>query len=158
MVRLRRSYGAGPVHLAVTVLSLAVVAYSLYRVFGELSDPLRFLIWFGGAIVAHDLLLVPLYAVLGALVVRVTRSADPSNRMRVAALNHVRVPLFLSGLSLLVWLPLVLGKGERSYMSASGLSNDVYFERWLVLSAALFLGSALLFALRLRRLRTMPPA
>ncbi len=51
-----------------------------------------------------------------------------------------------------MWFPLVAGKGERSFMRVSGLSKDVYFERWLLITAVLFAGSALLFALRLRRL------
>ncbi len=157
MQRFRNAYGAGPLHLVVAILSVALVAYALMRVFGELSNPLRFFIWFGGAIVIHDLLLFPLYALVGLLIVRATRTTDPSDRLRVAALNHLRVPLLLSGLALLVWLPLVLGKGERSYMAASGLSNDVYLGRWLILSAALFLVSAIAFALRFRRLRPTGP-
>ena len=153
MARFRERYGAGAAHLALNVVMLAVTAYALVRVFDELPNPLRFFVWLGGAIVVHDLLLLPLYVLLGLLVIRATRATDPSNRLRVAALNHLRVPLFFSGLTLLVWLPLVLGKGERSFMSVSGLSNDVYLERWLLLSAALFLGSAIVFSLRFRRLR-----
>jgi hypothetical protein len=149
----RRRYGAGPLHLVVAIVSFALAGYALSRVFGEVSSPLRFFIWFGGAIVAHDLLLFPLYALLGLLVVRATRATDPSDRLRVAALNHLRVPLLLSGLSLLVWFPLVLGRAEPTYMAASGLSNDVYLGRWLLLSGALFLGSAIVFALRFRGLR-----
>jgi hypothetical protein len=38
-------------------------------------------------------------------------------------------------------------------MRVSGLSKDVYFGRWLTVTAVLFAGSALLFAIRLRRLR-----
>jgi hypothetical protein len=46
----------------------------------------------------------------------------------------------------------VLGTDDATFTRATGLSNDVYLERWLLLSAALFAGSALLFALRVRRL------
>jgi hypothetical protein len=83
----------------------------------------------------------------GVLVPRTGRS-----RVRIAALNHLRAPALLSGLLLLVWFPLVADKGERSFMRVSGLSKDVYFERWLLITAVLFAGSALLFVLRLRRL------
>jgi hypothetical protein len=54
----------------------------------------------------------------------------------------------VSGLLLLIWYPLVAAKGERSFMRVSGLSKDVYFERWLAITAVLFGVSALLFALR----------
>ncbi len=155
--RFRMAYGAGPAHLVVTLVSLVLVAYSLARVFAVLPDPLRFFVWLGGGIVAHDLLLLPLYALLSILLVHATRSTDQSDRVRLAILNHLRVPLFFSGLALLVWLPLVLGRGERSFMSNSGLSNDVYLERWLLLSAALFLGSAIVLAIRLRWLRGSVP-
>jgi hypothetical protein len=46
----------------------------------------------------------------------------------------------------------VADKGERSFVRVSGLSKDVYFDRWLLITAVLFAGSALLFVLRLRRL------
>jgi hypothetical protein len=38
-------------------------------------------------------------------------------------------------------------------MRTTGLSKDVYFDRWLLLTAALFRGSAVLFAARVPRLR-----
>jgi len=106
-------------------------------------------------VVAHDLILLPLYSVLGVLAGGAlgTRGSEPPTRLRVAALNHLRVPALLSGLALLVFYPLVLDRAGPSYTSASGLSNEVYFERWLLLCAVLFVGSALLLAVRARGLR-----
>jgi hypothetical protein len=74
------------------------------------------------------------------------------SRLRIAALNHLRVPALLSGLLLLVWFPLVARKAPRTYTSLTTLSLDVYLDRWVVITAVLFSGSALLFALRARRL------
>jgi hypothetical protein len=42
--------------------------------------------------------------------------------------------------------------GDDTFKRASGLANGVYLQRWLLLSAALFAGSGLLFAVRVRRL------
>jgi hypothetical protein len=148
----RREYGDGPVHLMAVIASFSVAAYALSRVFDEVSDPTRVLLWLGGAIVAHDLVLLPLYSLLGVIASKAVVPEGARRSLRIAALNHLRVPALLSGLMLLVWYPLVAGKGESSYTRAAGLSNDVYLERWLLLTAALFLGSALLFALRVRRL------
>lgn len=64
----------------------------------------------------------------------------------------MRVPALLSGLALLVWFPLVLGLDPEVFELAAGTSNDVFFERWPALTAALFAGSARVLALRARRL------
>jgi hypothetical protein len=145
-------YGASPLHLLALLASLAICAYGLSRVFDELPEPASFAVWFGGAILAHDLVLYPLYALLGLIAYGALARPTPSDRVRIAALNHLRVPVLLSGLLLLVWLPLVLGFGDETFRRATGLENDVYLQRWLLLSAALFAGSALLFAIRVRRL------
>ena len=152
MKRFREDYGAGPVHLLALLASFTVAGYALSRALDLTSHPDRIVIWLGGSIVAHDLILYPLYALLGVIATGVAVPATHRNCLRIAALNHLRFPALVSGLLLLVWFPLVAGKGERSFMRASGLSNGVYFERWLLLTAALFAGSAALFALRVRRL------
>jgi hypothetical protein len=153
MKRFRYEYGASPVHLLVALTSLAVSAWALLQVFDVLSTPGRFLVWFLGAIVVHDLIFLPLYSLLdrgaaGAL----TRGRQPS-RLRIAALNHLRIPVLLSGLMLLVWYPLVLSKAPSGFERITGQTTDVYLERWLALSAVLFAGSALLLAVRARSLR-----
>jgi hypothetical protein len=150
--RFREDYGAGPLHLLAVLASFAIAAYAFSRVLDELSDPARFAIWFGGAILAHDLVLVPLYSLLGLIAYGSLARPRPSDRLRLAALNHLRVPALLSGLLLLVWFPLVLGVANAGFERTTGLSTEVYLERWLLLSAALFAGSALLFAARARRL------
>jgi hypothetical protein len=152
MRRFRDHYGAGPIHLLAVLVSFAIAAYALSRALDLTGNPDRIVVWLGGSIVAHDLILFPLYALLGVLVAGAILRGGHRSRLRIAALNHLRVPALLSGLLLLVWFPLVAGKGERSFMRVSGLSKDVYFERWLLITAVLFAGSALLFALRVRRL------
>jgi hypothetical protein len=148
----RGHYGAGPIHLLAVLATFAVAAYALSRALDLTGNPDRIVLWLGGSIVAHDLILFPVYALLGAIAAGAIVGSKPRSRLRIAVLNHLRVPALLSGLLLLVWFPLVADKGQRSFMRVSGLSKDVYFGRWLLITAVLFGGSALLFALRLRRL------
>jgi len=147
MRALRSTYGAGPLHLLALLGSFALAGAAALQV---APDPLRlrYLAWFVGAVVLHDLVLFPLYAVLdrsaGALVRR-RRAAAPGS------VNFVRVPALLSGLLLLVFAPSVLRRSEPAYSAASGLTQEPYLLRWLLVSAVLFLGSAVLYAVRGRR-------
>jgi hypothetical protein len=151
--RFRRAYGAGPPHLAGVLATMAVAGYALSRVFLDVGRPWRVVTWLGGAVVAHDLVLFPLYALIGVVVSALVlgRTARGS-RLRVAALNHLRAPALLSGLLLLVWFPLVARKAPRTYTSLTTLSPDVYPDRWVAITAVLFSASALLFAVRAPRL------
>jgi hypothetical protein len=152
MTAFRREYGAGPVHLLALAASFAIAAYALARVFDVVGDPLRVVLWLVGAIVAHDLVLFPLYALLGAIAGGVLVPDARRSRLRIAALNHLRAPALASVLLLLVWFPLIAAEAPRTFMRSTGLDVAVYFDRWLLATAVLFGGSALLFALRVRRL------
>jgi hypothetical protein len=152
----RREYGAGPVHLLAVIASVAISAYALARVFDVVGNPLRVVLWLAVAIVAHDLVLLPLYALLGAIAGGALVPAARRSRLRIAALNHLRAPALASGLLLLVWFPLIAAEAPGTYMRATGLDVGVYLDRWLLATAVLFGGSALLFALRVRRLASAP--
>ncbi|GHF82760.1 hypothetical protein [Streptomyces thermodiastaticus] len=149
MGRFVRWYGSGPLHLLVLIASFALTGYAMVRLFA--LRPLGVVIWFVGAAVVHDLILLPLYSLAD-------RSAQAVLRHRATRMphppwiNHLRVPAFLSGVLLLVWFPLVFAL-SRPYPGATGLSIDVYLGRWLAITAVLFLASAVAFAVRLRRLR-----
>jgi hypothetical protein len=142
----RREYGAGPLHLLAVLTTMAVAGYALARVFDLVADPGRVVLWLGGAIVAHDLILLPAYVLVGALA---ASAVQPKSRLRIAALNHLRAPALLSGLLGLVWYPLIAAEAPGTYARASGLSVDVYRDRWLIATAVLFGASALLLAMRL---------
>ena len=144
----REKYGAGPIHLVAILLSFAVGAYGVARALEMTSNPDRILLWLGGSIVAHDVVLFPIYAVSGVIAATLILGRGQRSRVRIAALNHLRFPALASGLLLLIWYPLVAAKGERSFLRVSGLSKDVYFERWLIITAVLFAVSAVLFAVR----------
>ncbi|MEU2771767.1 hypothetical protein ABZ646_02305 [Streptomyces sp. NPDC007162] len=149
MTRFVRWYGSGPLHLLVLIASFALSAYAMVRLFAV--RPLEVAIWFVGAAVLHDLILLPLYSLadLSALSVLHHRTADGP---AVPWINHLRVPAFLSGLLLLVWFPLVF-RLAVSYPGDTGLSDRVYLGRWLVITGVLFAASAVALAIRLRRAR-----
>jgi hypothetical protein len=150
--RFRDLYGAGPFHLLALLLCFAVAAYALSRALQLTAHPDRILLWLGGSIVAHDLVLLPVYALIGVIVAGLLLGRGEPTRVRIAALNHLRFPALVSGLLLLVWFPLVAGPAERGFMRITGLSKEVYLERWLILTAVLFAASAAVFVVRFRRL------
>jgi hypothetical protein len=152
--RFRALYGAGPLHLVAMLAAFAVVAYALSTELSLTGRPERWLLWFGGGIVAHDFVLLPLYVLIGAVASSALVPAARRTRLGIAALNHFRFPALLSGLMLLVWYPLIAGPAGRTFNRASGLSKDPYLDRWLLLTAALFGLSATVFVCRLPSLRS----
>ena len=79
-----------------------------------------------------------------------TGAADGS--VTPPVLNYVRIPAGISVLLLAVWFPLILGLSSAAYFRASGLSTAPYLWRWLAVTGALFAGSAVCYALSLRRM------
>lgn len=162
----RAGYGSDPLHLLVLVASLAVGGYVVI-VLGltALWDTevwwQSIAVWFLGAIVAHDLVLFPLYALAdrslsSALATLAGRSRR--RRPRVPPLNYIRVPVLATGLTFLLFFPGILQQGSGSYQDATGQTQDPFLGRWLLLTAAVFAGSALAYASRLRRSRPLPGA
>ena len=68
---------------------------------------------------------------------------------RVPVLNYVRVPALGAGLTLLVFLPGIIKQGAPTFRAATGLTQDVFLGRWLLLTAAMFAISAVIYAIRL---------
>jgi hypothetical protein len=109
-------------------------------------------VWFAAAIIAHDLVLYPIYALADRLLVATRR--DPRPGSRVPVLNYIRVPALGAGLTLLVFLPGIIEQGAPTYRAATGLTQEVFLGRWLLLTAAMFAISAALYAVRLVRVAT----
>ncbi|MFX5464793.1 hypothetical protein ABTD44_20685, partial [Acinetobacter baumannii] len=63
--------------------------------------------WFVALILAHDLVLVPLYSLIPRLLAR-TPARGPGPARYHRARLHLRIPALLSALLLLVWSPLIL--------------------------------------------------
>jgi hypothetical protein len=155
LARLRRRYGASPLHLLGLIATLLVAAAAIAGWFDNTpSTTARILIWFLGAIVAHDLILLPLYSLLDRIAfgaVRVHQSRPPPDQ--APAWVYVRVPAALSGLLFLVFFPEILRLGDQTFHTASGLHQNVYLARYLVTCGALFALSALAYAVNLARAR-----
>lgn len=139
----RRWYGEGPLHLLLMAASFALAGYAGVRLLA--GDTFGVIVWFVGAALVHDLVLVPVYASVDRLLCR-------SAGRRSGLVNFVRVPAFLSGLLLLVWFPLITRQADH-YEPASGLSPDVFLGNWLLVTAALFTVSGLWLVVRTARLR-----
>jgi hypothetical protein len=136
--RLGRWYGASPWQALAMAFCFALAGYAAVRLLA--GRTLAVALWFVGGALLHDLVLVPLYSAADLAV----RSHAPH---AVPVVNHLRVPVVLSGLLFLVWFPLILRR-PPSYSGASGLSDDVYLGRWLVITAVLFACSVLVYAVR----------
>lgn len=134
---LRRAYGASPLHLLAHLVVLPLAAWALLQVLDSRSA-VRIVAWLVASAVLHDLVLLPFYGVLDRVAARVTGSA----------INYVRAPAMLSGLLLLVFYPVIAGKGAGSYHRVSGLEWDGYLGRWLLITAGLFLLSGALYLVR----------
>lgn len=147
----RRRYGASPLHLLLVLASFALACYAGLRLLA--GDTLGVAVWFVGAALLHDLVLLPLYAVTDLAVQRVLgdRSGEGEGKGKVgprAGVNHVRVPAFVSGVLLLVYWPLAL-RQVGHYTVTTGLPADVFPGRWLLITACLFAASTAVLAVRL---------
>ncbi|MGX1090505.1 hypothetical protein RKD47_001186 [Streptomyces albogriseolus] len=142
--RMPRPVPGSPFPLLVLLCSFALCAYAGVRLLD--GDWPMITLWFVGAALVHDLVLLPLYAAADRALVTVTAG-------RAAWVNHVRVPAALSGLLLLVWFPLISGRVSQRYAAVTALSADGFAARWLLITAALFGVSAVLFAVRVGRRR-----
>lgn len=138
-------YGSHPLHLATMIAGFALFGYILVTVKGvTLWNPHRWwqsiAVWFVAAVVAHDLLLFPLYALGDRLLGRRVR--------RVSARNHLRVPALGAGLTLLVFLPGIIRQDATTYLAATGQTQQPFLARWLLLTATMFAASAVIYLVR----------
>jgi hypothetical protein len=149
--RLRVPALGSPLQLLLLACSFALAGYAGTRLLD--GDWFGIVLWFVGAALLHDLVLVPLYAGLDRAAVRVFGAVG-----RREWAGYVRVPAALSGLLLLVWFPMISGQRAGRYRSATALSADGFLGRWLLITAVLFGGSALLLTVRLSRSRRLRSA
>ena len=154
LARFRDFYGSHPLHLLLMLASFAVLGYKLatftpailwnHEVWWK-----SIAVWFAAAVVAHDLVLYPAYA-LADRILSVTSSGRPlSKQSRTPAINYIRIPTLSSALLLLVFLPGIIKQGAQTYITATGMTQDGFLGRWLLLTAALFGVSAVTYAIRL---------
>ena len=148
-----RRYGASPIHLAGHLIAFAIAAFALDRIFSS-GDVKELLIWYLGLAIAHDLLFVPAYVGLDRLVRALLPRLPVRWHAGIPMINHVRAPALISGLLLIIYGPLILHKADGEYFALSGHHLEGYLRNWVLITAALFLGSGLIYALRVFRART----
>jgi len=156
MRRLARFYGANPLHLLAMMF-----CFALWLSVIGVAGPTTFIntkvwwqsiaFWFIGGAILHDLLLFPLYA-LADLSLRTGLRAMRHLPVRAAAavpmVNYVRLPALGTGLTFLLFFPGLIKQGAFFYHNATGLTQDPFLCRWLLLVAAMFGTSALAYAVR----------
>ncbi len=147
-----RWYGSHPLHLLTLLAGFALCGYVVAVIKPvSLWNPdvwwQSIVVWFAAAIIAHDLVLFPVYALLDRLLARAGHTSG-HKQPRVPALNYIRVPTLGAGLTLLVFLPGVIEQGASTYSAATGQTQDPFLGRWLLLTAAMFAISAASYAVR----------
>lgn len=142
--RVRDTYGSHPLHLILLLACFALAAYTVLLLASGTSRLGWMAVWFLCALLGHDLVLFPVYAVADRLLG--TRSRAP--RAMVPVRNYVRMPLLASGLLFLLFLPGIIQQGEGAYHAATGQFQDPFLARYLLCVAALFVISALVYATR----------
>ncbi len=149
-----RLYGSHPLHLLTLVTGFALFGYVVATIKPvSLWNPhvwwQSIIVWFTAAIIAHDLVLFPIYSLLDRLLSRIVVK-PPRARAHpcVPVLNYIRVPALGAGLTLLVFLPGIIKQGASTYWAATGQTQDPFLGRWLLLTAAMFAVSAGLYAVR----------
>jgi hypothetical protein len=149
----RRFYGDNPLHLLALLGCFALVGAVVLELVPNPSA-ITMLIWFAAAVIGHDLVLYPLYALADRSLVlsRWVRRRVSTRAVTVPATNHVRLPVLGAALVGLIWLPTISGHAAGVAYFATDLPPTVDFvSRWLLVTAALFLLSAVLYAVRLGR-------
>ncbi|MFY1636482.1 hypothetical protein ACN27F_24940 [Solwaraspora sp. WMMB335] len=156
--RFRSGYGAPVWHLLLLVGCFAIAGWVALRLAGE-ATAVRMLIWFVAAVIIHDLVMFPVYAAADRALLTAGRAGygTGARPVRLSVVNHVRVPVLGSVLLFLVYLPGILRLGSGTFTSATGLTQEPYLGRWLVLTAVMFAVSGLVLVARLLVARRSPP-
>ena len=157
MRRFARFYGADPLHLLAVLFTFALAGYAVavvgpQNLWNQDVWWKSIAVWFLGAVIAHDLVLFPLYALADRSLtsgLNAMRGRRPPRPQSVSALNYIRVPTLASGLTLLLFLPGIIEQGADAYLAATGLTQEPFLDRWLLLTATFFAVSAVAYATRL---------
>ncbi|HEY2503015.1 MAG TPA: hypothetical protein VGI68_16785 [Mycobacterium sp.] len=145
-------YGSHPLHLLTMVSGFALLGYIVATFTpATLWNPgtwwQSIAVWFAAAVVGHDLLLFPLYALADRVLS--TRTNRRSAHPKAVARNYILVPALGAGLTLLIFLPGIIEQGGATYQAATGQTQQPFLGRWLLLTAAMFAISAVVYFARL---------
>jgi len=146
-------YGSYPLHLLTMAAGFALLGYVVATVkpmtlWNPHSWWQSIAVWFAAAVIAHDLVLFPMYA-LADRILWARAGRRPVRHLPVSVRNYLRIPALGSGLTLLVFLPGIIRQGASTYLAATGQTQQPFLGRWLLLTAAMFITSAMVYLLRL---------
>jgi hypothetical protein len=147
----RSCYGSHPLHLLTMLSGFALLGYTLVtftpeQLWNRGTWWQSIAVWFAAAVVAHDLVLFPLYALADRIL---TGPSRPGARSKMLSRNHIRIPALGAGLTLLIFLPGIIEQGAPTYRAATGQTQEPFLGRWLLLTAAMFGVSAVVYAARI---------
>ncbi|HEX4245862.1 MAG TPA: hypothetical protein VHY77_09860 [Acidimicrobiales bacterium] len=154
--RVKAQYGAHPLQLIILLGSFAFVGY-IVSVMGakQLWNSKvwwqSILVWFLGAILLHDLVIFPFYAIANRSLMAGWQAVTgrlPDRKPRLSPVNYLRVPALASGLLFAMFFPGIIRQGAHAYQRATGLTQAPFLDRWLLITAALFAVSAVAYAIR----------
>ncbi|MDT5339803.1 MAG: hypothetical protein QOD90_5308 [Mycobacterium sp.] len=158
---LKRLYGENLLHLIVLLGAIALVAYAI-SVLGvqNLFNPKvwwqSIAVWFAVAVIGHDLILFPLYALAERLLPKRRRDATPADPRRVPLTNYLRMPTLATALTFALFFPGIIRQGAFTYTAATGLTQEPFLNRWLLLTAGFYLISAVCYVVKSITTRTRP--
>jgi hypothetical protein len=162
LARFRTVYGSHPLHLLTLIAGFALLGYVLATIKPvTLWNPNTWwqsiAVWFAAAIIAHDLVLFPIYALADRVLLSGKRIRLGGRDVVVPLLNYLRVPAMGAALTLLVFLPGIIEQGAPTYIAATGQTQEPFLGRWLLLTAAMFATSAVVYGIRLMLVRRAKP-
>jgi hypothetical protein len=148
--RFARLYGSHPAHLLLMTAGFAVVVAVVATMTpAALWNPRSWwqsiAVWFVVAIVAHDLIAFPVYALADRILHRGNCLRSP---FRVPLINYVRLPSMAAALTFLIFLPGIIEQGGPAYQAATGQTQEPFLARWLWLTATFYLAAALTYGVR----------
>jgi hypothetical protein len=159
----KRLYGERVLHLIVLLGALALAAYTISVLgVGQLFNPRvwwqSIAVWFAVAVIGHDLILFPLYALAERFLPKGRSEAKPADQRRAALhpplTNYLRMPTLATALTFALFLPGIIRQGAFTYTAATGLTQEPFLTRWLLLVAAFYLISAACYVVRSITTRT----
>ncbi|MDQ6729454.1 MAG: hypothetical protein M3022_03910 [Actinomycetota bacterium] len=163
MTGFKRLYGSHPLHLGAHLVMFLVAGWAITQILGG-GNAINWLVWFIGAALLHDLVLLPIYSLLDSRLERSARfgrrgQSDPATRQAsfTPVVNHFRVPAAIAGILLLVYFPVILGYSSTNYFHDTGHALTGYTRNWLLVSVGLFVCSGLVYLVRVIRRPASPP-
>ena len=150
LAHFRRRYGGSPLHLAGHLFVFAIALFAIDRI-AAAGNLAKAIVLFIGFVIAHDLIFVPAYSGLDRAARRALARLPTPRLGSVSVINHIRAPALISGLLLIIYAPLISRRSDNGYFLTGGHHIEGYLRNWFLISVALFLGSALIYALRVSR-------